>query len=110
MCVSGAPGPHNATFDTIDHEAFLSRLRENYKVAGDVVEWMNSYLSSRHQTIDIYNKFSEKLSLEYGFPQGSTIGPFGFKLYTKPLTSIVAKQMVQIHLYADDTQLYVPFH
>jgi len=31
---------------------------------------------------------SDKIDLQFGFPQGSVIGPFGFKLYTKPLTEI----------------------
>ena len=35
------------------------------------------------------------------------IGPFGFKPYTKPLSAIAQKHGVSIHLYADDTQLYV---
>ena len=42
-------------------------------------------------------------------PQGSKIGPFGFKLYTKPLAAIAQKYGVSLHLYADDTQLYIPF-
>ena len=37
------------------------------------------------------------------------MGPFGFKLYTKSLTSIAKKHNVNIHLYADDMQLYAPF-
>ena len=35
----------SAAFDTIDHEVFLSRLRSEYGVNGDVLEWMDSYLS-----------------------------------------------------------------
>ena len=50
---------------------------------------------------------SVTVPLQIGFPQGSVIGPFGFKPYTKPLSAIARKHGVSIHLYADDTQLYV---
>ena len=48
------------------------------------------------------------INLRYGFLQGSCISPFGFKLYTKPLMEITKKH-INIHLYADDTQLYMAF-
>ena len=99
----------SAAFDTIDHTVFLARLREEYAVGGGVLDWMESYLINRHQHIIINSTQSDQIPLQYGFPQGSTIGPFGFKLYTKPLTSIARKHKIEIHLYADDTQLYVPF-
>ena len=76
---------------------------------GAAADWMESYLSDRYQFVEINGSVSEKVKLEYGFPQGSKIGPFGFKLYTQPLVSIAKKFGIQIHLYADDTQLYVPF-
>mgnify|MGYP001552403918 CR=1 FL=1 len=35
------------------------------------------------------------------------IGPFGFKPFTKPLSTIARKHGVSVHLYADDMQLYI---
>ena len=99
----------SAAFDTIDHQVFLLRLREDYGVSGGVNDWMESYLTDRFQSIDINGTRSDKIKSEYGFPQGSKIGPFGFKLYTKRLAAIAQKHGVYLHLYADDTQLYLPF-
>ena len=99
----------SAAFDTIDHHVFLSQLCMEYGMKGSVVSWMQSYLDDRRQCIHINNTPSDEVHLKYGFPQGSCIGPFGFKLYTKPLTKIAKQHKINIHLYADDTQLYTTF-
>ena len=81
------------------------RVKEDYAITRSVADWMESYLSNRYQAIDVKGTSSDKLKLEYGFPQGSKVGPFGFKIYTEPLAAITAKHGVHLHLYA----YYIPF-
>ena len=60
----------SAAFDTIDHKVFLRRLQRDYAITGGVTDWMESYLSERSQSISINSISSDKIRLEYGFPQG----------------------------------------
>ena len=47
--------------------------------------------------------------LDFGIPQGSLLGPIIFILYTKDTATIAEKYGLSIHIYADDTQLYIGF-
>ena len=98
----------SAAFDTIDHTKLLRRL-QSLGVQGSALNWFRSYLSGRNQSVYVNKVKSKSRELPYGVPQGSVLGPILFTLYTLPLGDIASKYGLRVHIYADDTQLYVAF-
>ena len=97
----------SAAFNTIDLATLTDRLSDWYGISGQAQIWFSSYLQ-RHQSVKIKDTFSDKVTLSYGVPQGSVIGPVLFTLYTTPLSTIIDTFDINHHLYADDTQIYMP--
>ena len=97
----------SAAFDTIDNATLTDRLSDWYGIFGHAQIWFSSYLQNRHQSVKIADTFSDKVTLSYGVPQGSVLGPVLFTLYTTPLGAISSSFDINHHLYADDTQIYM---
>ena len=74
------------------------------------MNWLQSYLCDRYQTVIINDAESKRCKLQYGVPQGSVLGPILFNMYTAPLSSIIDNHGLKHHSYADDTQVYLPLN
>ena len=99
----------SAAFDTIDRNILISLLKEKYGIKGPVLDWFKSYLNDRNCFVNIGKCFSYGILLLLGVPQGSILGPILFILYISEIEGIAKRYGFKIHLYADDSQLYISF-
>ena len=98
----------SAAFDTIDHGLLISDLFM-LGFRGKVLDLLSSYLEGRSVLVSCNGEKSDPRSLLFGVPQGSTMGPLLFSLYTLSLSKLLEDSQVSFQLYADDTQLYFEF-
>ena len=97
----------SAAFDAIDHEILLKKLKVMYGIKSFSLKWFQSYLKDRSFSVIIKSAKSGIEIILYGVPQGSILGPILFILFTKDLSDIVKKYGINLHLYADDSTLYL---
>ena len=91
----------SAAFDLVSHDILIDKLKV-YGLQNDILEWVQSYLTKRVQSVWIDHTFSSYLPCEVGVPQGSNLGPLFFSLFVNDLPFSLDCEMVQ---YADDSTL-----
>jgi len=96
----------SAAFDTVDHDLLLLRLERQFGIRGVVLQWFRSYLHGRSYRVIYGGSTSAVIIIVCSVPQGSVLGPRLFIMYTADLSEVVKQHDVNIHVFADDTQLY----
>ena len=99
-----------AAFDTVDHELLLHRLERQFGLHGVVLAWFASYLSERRFQVYYSGGMSREVFIVCSVPQGSVLGPRLFVLYIADLADEIHQHGVNLHAYADDSQLYMHCH
>ena len=96
----------SSAFDLVNHKLLLKKLEHQFNVKGTALKWFESYLENRTFQVKIDNKLSDCMEMHHGVPQGSVLGPVLFSSYTQELHCITESHGLNIHMFADDIQIY----
>ena len=96
----------SAAFDMLDHDRLLNRATELFRLSGQVIDWLELYLTGRTSYVAIGNCRSSAVNCTTGVSQGSVLGPLLFSILTSPVSHLISSFNVLCHRYAGDTQLY----
>jgi len=97
----------SVVFDTVDHQILLQIMNKHLAVKSVALDWCQSYLCQRSQTLCINGQSAGPYSVDCSIPQGSVLGPLKFIGYTEDLADQIHSHYLGYHLYADDTQVIV---
>ena len=64
-------------FDKVPHQRLLSKL-EHYGVTDNLWNWIQHWLTTRTQTVDLEGMASQPVKVKSGVPQGTVLGPLMF--------------------------------
>lgn len=91
-------------FDRVDHVILLTKLQE-LGIHGDLLRWIESYLTNRSQAVVIGGFRSDFIAIPTGVPQGSHLGPLFYNAYIYDI-SVSIKYSNHL-MYADDKKIFL---
>ena len=88
--------------DSVPHRRLLGKL-ESYGIQGDILGWIEAFLTGRMQKVTVNGHSSEWTHVISGVPQGSVIAALLFVIYINDLP-----ENIKSHLYllADNCKFF----
>jgi ribonuclease P/MRP protein subunit RPP40 len=90
-------------FDKVPHQRLLKKKRA-HGITGELLRWVESWLSNRRQRVVLNGKFSTCANVLSGVPQGSMLGPLLFIIFLNNINEAVEEVEI-IKKLADDTKM-----
>lgn len=94
---------YSKAFDKLSHFHLLRKL-EAVGIHGDLLRWLESYLSNRCQAVAINGFTSAFVPVHSGVPQGSHLGPLLFNIFINDILYYLHHS--DCLLYADDKKIF----
>jgi len=95
----------SAAFDNFNHTILSKTMKQEFGIQNAAPTWLASYLINRSQKVLISDSLSDSVSLKFGVPQGSCLGPVLFTAYLSTLFRVISNHMITSYGYANDMQL-----
>ena len=92
-------------YDTVWHAGLLRKLATIYGVGGTFLRWVQSFLGGRKMRVKCMGETSAWRRTRCGVPQGSSLSPLLFILYTNDFV-VQNPDHVNVGVFADDTALW----
>ncbi len=89
-------------FDKVPHRRLIGKLSA-YVITEDIVNWIEAFLTNRHQQVAVNGELSSLEKMISGIPQGSVLGPLLFVIYINDLPDLLKSEP---YLFADDTKIF----
>ena len=93
---------YSKAFDIVPHARLLHKV-QCVGVVGDILRWIEDFLSDRKQRVLVQGSSSTWERVLSGVPQGSVLGPTLFLIFVNDLPEKIHSK---IQLFADDTKIF----